>query len=379
MDTAISFRGLKGLLLFFMAIGAAAYFGGSGTFASFSAETTNTGGAVSSGTLTMSDQVNTGSACLTANAVTQNNVNGACGAVLALTNVAPGAFGGIAQVAIQNTGSLDASKFYFWAPPVNATLSAGLSLGVAPPSLAVTPLEGTVASGDAIVVSYGTHTQTFAASAAASGGSTAISVASQAADFSYPAGTIVTDTSSNTGSNNTDCYDKTTTTPGTPSATKGSDLNFNPIAGNPFCNTALIYVQETTGNRNYCWLGKGTGSATGMCVAPISVNLTSALTMTGPILSLPVAGLNGNVSSGDSIVVTSGSNTQTFTASASAYIGATAIAVNSLTPNFAYPTTSVVTDASTLASLNADTTDTIRNFDTAHNTIGKIQLFPVTA
>ena len=29
--------------------------------------------------------------------------------------------------------------------------------------------------------------------------------------------------------------------------------------------------------------------------------------------------------------------------------------------------------------LNPDTTDTLTNFDTAHNTIGRIQLFPVTA
>ncbi len=376
----MSMRELKGLLLFCMLIGAAAYFGGGSTFASFSAETTNVGSDVASGTLTMSDQVNSGTACLSANATPQNNVNPACAAVLALTNVAPGVYGGVAQVTVQNTGSIDASKLYVWAPPVNATLNGALTSGNPVTTLTVTPLEGTVTSGDSIVVSYGTHTQTFAANAGASGGATSIGVTSLAANFSYPIGTIVQDTSSNTTASNTDCYDAKTTTPGTTGATKGTDLNFNPVTGNPFCGAALVFVQETTGGNHYCWLGKGSSpeSPSGMCSAPISVNLSSALTTGGPITALPVTALNGNVASGDSVVVTSGANTQTFTASANAFFGATSISVNSLTPNFAYPTTSTVTDSTSLSALNPDTTDTITNFDTAHNTIGKIQLFPVT-
>ena len=374
----MSLRELKGALLFVMAIGAAAYFGGGATFASFSAETSNVGSTTASGTLTMSDQINSGTACLSANAASQNNVNAACAAALALTNVAPGVYGGVAQVTVQNTGSIDASKFYLWAPYVNATLSAGISGTVT--SLPITPLEGTVTSGDSIVLSFGTHTQTFTANATAAGGATSIGVTSLAANFAYPIGTIVTDTSSNTGASNTDCYDAKTTVAGTAGASKGTDLNFNPVTGNPFCGSALIFVQETTGGNHYCWLGKGSSpeAVSGMCTAPISVNLSSALTTGGAITSLPVTALNGNVASGDSIVVTSGTNTQTFTASANTYFGATAIPVNSLTPNFAYPTTSTVVDTTSLASLNPDTTDTITNFNTAHNTVGKIQLFPVT-
>ena len=377
----MSMRELKGLLLFVMLIGAAAYFGGGTTLASFNAETTNVGSAVASGTLTMSDQVNATTACLSANALTQTNVNPACAAVLALTNVAPGVFGGVAQVTVQNTGSIDSSKLYLWAPPVNTTLNGALTSGNAVTTLTVTPLEGTVTSGDALVVSFGTHTQTFTANAAASGSATSISVTSLAANFSYPIGTSVSDTSSDTNANNTDCYDAKTTTPGTALATKGTDLNFNPVTGNPFCGTALIFVQEITGGNHYCWLGKGSSpeNASGMCSAPISVNLSSALSTGGAITSLPVTALNGNVASGDSIVVVSGSNTQTFAASANAFFGATAITVTSATPNFAYPTTSTVTDSTTLSvALNPDTTDTITNFDTAHNTIGKIQLFPLT-
>jgi hypothetical protein len=370
--------GIKKLLIALMALGAVAYFGGGTTLASFSAETTNVGSAISSGTLTMSDQVNTSTACLSANSPTANNVHPACDAVLTVTNVAPGVYGGVAKVTVTNTGSIDASKFYFWAPPVNATLTAGLTVG-AVSTLSVTPLEGTVTNGDQIVVAYGTHSHTFTATAGAAGGSTSISV-SGTADFAYPAGSSVSDTSSNTSASNTDCYDAKTTVAGTPGATKGTDLNFNPVTGNPLCGTLLVYVQETTGGLNYCWLGKGSNpeSSSGACTAPISVNLSSALSTGGAITSLPVAALNGNVASGDSILVTSGTHTQTFTASATAYFGATSIAVSSATPNFAYPTTSTVTDTSALTSLNPDTTDTVTNFDTAHNTIGKIQLFPVT-
>jgi hypothetical protein len=330
----------------------------------------------------MSDQVNSGTACLSANALPQNNVNPACASVLTLTNVAPGVYGGVAQVTVQNTGSIDASKFYFWAAPVGTTLNGALTSGGTVASLVVSPLEGAVASGDPVVVSYGTHTQTFTANAAAAGGATSLSVTSATANFSYPIGSAVVDTAGNTSASNTNCYDVKTTTPGTAGATKGTDLNFNPTAGNPFCGTALIFVQETTGGKSYCWLGKGSSpqAATGFCTAPISVSLSSALTTSGAITALPVAALNGNVASGDSILVTSGSHTQTFTASANAAFGGTSIPVSSATPNFAYPATSAVTDTTTLGTLNSNTTDTLANFDTAHNgTVGKIQLYPVTS
>lgn len=377
----MSLHDLKKLLLGLMLFGAVTYFGGGGTFASFSAETSNAGQSIASGTLTMSDTVNAGTACLSSNAASTNNVNPACNAALALTNVAPGVFGGTALITIQNTGSLDASKLFFFASSVNATLNGALTSGVAATTLTVTPLEGNVTTGDSIVLSYGTHTQTYVASGAAAGGATSIPVTSQVANFSYPLSTTVTDTSSNANVNNTDCFDQKTTVPGTALATKGTDLNFNPVAGNPFCAATLVYLQETTGGLNYCWLGKGSSpeAANGACTAPISVNIRTALTTGGPITSLPVTALNGNVSSGDSIVVTSGTNTQTFTASGAAFFGATAIPINSATPNFAYPITATVVDTTSQGALNSDTTDTITNFNTAHGSSGKIQLYPVTA
>ena len=197
------------------------------------------------------------------------------------------------------------------------------------------------------------------------------------------------DTSSNTSATNTDCYDAKTSTPGTVGATAGTALNFNPVTGNPFCGTALIFVQETTAGKFYCWLGQGFSITNpqpsgGICTAPISVNLTTALTSGASVASLAVAGLNGNVKAGDSIVVTSGASTQTFIAGANALFGATTITL-SCTPSCAtananYPTTTTVTDGSALLALNIDTTDTLTNFDTAHSALaGHVQLLPLSA
>ena len=399
---------LKKFLLGLMLLGAVTYFGGGGTWASFSAETSNGGNAISSGTLTMSDQINSGGLCLTANATSANNVNPACGAALTLTNVAPGIAASTAKITIQNTGSIDASKFAVWASSTNATLNAAITSGNSVTSLTVSGLEGTVASGDTIVLSYGANTQTFLATAVATPPATTISVqASPAgpatANANYSIGATVTDTTSDTNSgstaaNNTDCYDRQTTSPGTVGATKGTDLNFNPILGNPFCARALLFVQETTGGLNYCWYGSGSpidpiapavGEAvSGLCAIPIiGVTTSGVLTFPGNITSIPITPttLNGSVSAGDQIVVTSGAHTETFTASAAANFligstGVTSIPVTSqavTTPTF--PAGSTVVDLTAANAMNSDTTSTLANFDTAHHSTGPIQLPPVTA
>lgn len=368
---------VKRVLTLLMVAGALALAGG-GTFASFSAQTTNPGSSLASGTLTLSDTVGEGTACLSMEAKSANNFNASCAKALSLSNVAPGVFGGVAKITVKNSGSLDASKLYLWAPQVNANLKTALTENTAVTSLGIEPLEGSVAVKDEIVLSYGTHSQTFEASAAASGGATSISVTSKNANFSYPAGASISDKSANTNASNTDCYDSKTTEAGTSGATKGTELNFNSTSENPLCKTALIFVQETTGGNNYCWLGHGAESASGMCLAPISVKPSSELATNKAITSLPVAALNGNVTSGDTLEIVSGSQKQTFKASANAYIGATSLSIESATPNFAYPTTSTITDTTTLGTLNSDTTATISNFDTAHNgEVGKVQLYPL--
>jgi hypothetical protein len=110
-------------LLAIMAIGFASFFSAGGTFSSFSAETENPASAIQSGTLLLSNTVNSGSACFSYAGA--NNVNAACTALFDLTglavptgagNIAPGYYGGVAKVVVSNTGSLNASKLELYAP-----------------------------------------------------------------------------------------------------------------------------------------------------------------------------------------------------------------------------------------------------------------------
>jgi hypothetical protein len=372
---------VKAVLTLLMAVGAVAYFGGDGTLASFSAETTNAGSTIASGTLTMSNTVSTNNACFSNQAATHDNINAGCDKLFQLANVAPGLYGGTAQVAVQNTGTIDASKLWLWAPSVTPSLTVALTSGNAVTTLSVSPLKSAVVAGQAVVLTNGVHTQTFYASAAAAASATSISVTSQNANFSYTA-------DANTLVDVADCYD-VATTGGTNTSTAGNNLNFISTAGNPFCHALLLYVQEITGTvagtpgtHNYCWVGLAyTGNA--MCVAPISVTLSSALTSGNAVGSLPVTALNGNVKSGDQIVVSSGNSTQTFSASADAYIGATSITVTSATANATYAIGSSVADSPTdptgpLSRLDSDSTDTLANFDSLHDGArGPIQLPPV--
>jgi hypothetical protein len=100
---------------------------------------------------------------------------------------------------------------------------------------------------------------------------------------------------------------------------------------------------------------------------------------------LQVAPLNGNVTTGDIINVTSGTNRQSFTATGNAYYGATSIPV-SATPTFSYPIGSAVSNSNanppgygpSTTALNSDTTDTISNFDTSKGYSGRVELTPVS-
>jgi hypothetical protein len=383
----------KKALLLMMAIGAAAYFGFSGTFANFQAETSNNSSSISSGTLTMNNQVNTNAACFSYSAASADNINAGCDAPFAITNVAPGTFTNtqVAKITLTNSGSIDASKLYLYASQVNGKLSTPLTNGqLNVTSLVLTAsnpagLEGSVAASDSIVVSYGGHSQTFVASAPAIGGATTISVTSATSNFAFPAGSIVTDTSGNTSVSNTDCFDSKTTVPISGSTT-GSQLNFNPIAGNPFCGSVLMWIQEVSGATTYCWFGKGSTwnpggeDVNGRCVAPISVTTSG---ISGTIASIPLTGgvvLNGNVRATDNILVTQGTHTQTFVASGAATFGASAIAVNSTVVGSPFTAGATVTNASAQSSLDSNApTDNVTAFQTAHHLSGgKIELFPVS-
>jgi hypothetical protein len=424
----------KRILIAFMALGIAAYIGGGGTFSTFNAETQNPGSSVSSGTLTLTDQVNTGTVCASINAATLDNANqgyitNPCQAALNITNLAPGAYDttsastGASLLTLTNTGSLDASRFTVYGSYVNGALSTPLVSGaaVAGNTVVVSSLEGPVTSGDTIILSYGTHTETCTAGAstAASNGSATINISGGANacgtgvttwNFSYPAGTRVRDTSSNASPTTTDCWDSQTTAAkdgagnAIAGASYGTQLNFNPVTGNPMCTAALFWVQEVTfsggvinpGVRNYCWSGKGSSpeDSLGMCAAPINAALTGTTPSGGPPYTIDASttalaistGLRGNIKSGDTLTITDKtvSASATCTAGANAYIGATSItltgACTSLVNNTAFTSgNTYIVDTTTLNSLNSDTTDTISNFDTAHNQTGAIQLYPISA
>jgi hypothetical protein len=214
------------------------------------------------------------------------------------------------------------------------------------------------------------------------------------ASSTFPVGTIVTDTSSNTGVANTDCYD-TTTSGGTASGpTAGNNLSgFVSTTNNPFCTTVAMWVQETTGgatgSQHYCWYGYATaaGQTAGACTAPIAgVTLTSGATCNAG--SLSVSALNGNILSGDTISVTSGTTTCTFTANSTYYVGASgAISVTCVQVSGACLTSSLASGASVsdtkaisdLNSFSANTVNTISRFDTLYGHTGHLQLYPVTS
>ena len=382
----------KKVLLAVMAIAAAAYLGTGGTFATFSADTSNSGDSIASGTLTMDNQVNSGTLCLSANGAVNSNPN--CDKVVNITNVAPGVFTSTstASVTIRNTGTIDATNFYLSAPYVNSTLTSPVSVTVGSNSatLQLSGLEGTVASGDTIRLTYGNNTQDFTAGANLSGTSSATSLAvsgTATTAYTFPTGTIVTDRSSNTGVANTDCYDSLTSG-SVNGPTGGQNLPlFVSTTNNPFCTTVAMWVQETTGGatstQHYCWYGYTTaaGATAGACTAPISVNLSSSATCASTTLS--VNSLNGNVLSGDSIAVTNGTTVCTFTANSTYYVGATSLSVTPVTGgSTSLPTTSVVTDTKATSDLNsftANTLNTISKFDTQYGQAGHLQLYPVTS
>jgi len=394
-------RTTKRLLLAVMAIGAAAYFGLGGTFANFQAETSNNGSSISSGTLTMSNTVNSNSACFSYTALSADNINANCDAPFAITNVSPGGYQStqVAKITVANSGSINGSNLYLYASQINGKLATQLTSGNPVSSLSISSpgMEGTVSNADSITVSYGGKSQTFTVSgtptnaANSNGGATTINVSgSPNANFTYPVGSTVTDTSGNTATTNTDCYDTRTS----------STFNFNSItasttlqAYNPFCGAVLMWVQELTGGKTYCWFGKGsswssgssyTEDSNGRCVAPL-YNVVGGGGISGTITSIPVpAGTNGNISNLDQIVVTQGTTTQTFTANGATPIGSTSITVSSQAVSGSFTGSAVgasITDTTAQTSLdsNAYGTDSITNFDTGHHlSSGKLELYPIS-
>jgi len=385
-----SLRRTKRILILAMAAGAIAFFGGRGTFAIFTAETGNNGSSMSSGTLVLGDKVGAGSTCYSYGGLTNDNVNNGCTQLLSQADMAPGVTVAQAKLTVENDGSLDASTFYLNAPWPKTTLSTPLSSGVAPTQLVLaSPLNVPLVAGNQLTISISGHSQTYAVGtggAAATATTIPLAAGSAAANFSYGAGSRVEDISGDAGSTTLDCYDQKTQNPTWPTSgsAPGSVLPFVSTSGNPLCSAVLFWVQEQTAGVNYCWYGRGAiGSpavaTNGQCRTPTSATLSSTLTAGSPISSLTLgAALTGNVKASDSFTISEAGHTDTFTASADAYIGATSLAINSWSPSFAYTTAATIKDTTAFDAMNGDSFDTIANFDTGHKPTAPLQLYPLT-
>lgn len=378
-----SFNKTRVALLFMMAIGFATYFGGGGTWSSFSAQTNNPNSTIASGSLLLQNTINT--LCESKSGVALNNVNYACNTAFTVTNQQPGVFSATKNLTLTNSGTLDAAKAYLFAPYANGTLASYTTTG-APNnyvnSITLTTsspgpngMEGTVSTGDSITVASGASTQTFTVTGGPyAGGSTTINVnATQAANGAMTAGATVDDTSTNSSVDNTNCYDAQVT-----------NLTFNVTTHNPLCQAATLFVQEVTGGKHYCWWGSGTG--TKMCDIPISVNPSSAPgTIAAGTYNISTAGgLNGNIKSGDRIAFTEGANQAECTASTDYYASATSIVLTSTCAtiygsNSGFTTAAVITDLDSLARVAADGAHSISQFDTTKKSTTKLELSPVTA
>jgi hypothetical protein len=386
-------------LLFVMAIGFAAFFGHGNTFAGFTAETANPNDALASGTLLLKDHVSTD--CNSQAGESNNNVNANCDVALAFGSSSPGqepgVYVGTATVVLTNTGTLNASKLYLWAPWSNAvysgsTINAGGTVGplsVYASGHGPAGLEGPMAAGDLITVASGNQSQSFCVgSGGAAAGATSIPIAASCtvssvtytntATITISAGATIQDNNSDTTAANTNCYD-----------TQVTNLGWNPTTNNPLCSSALLYVQETTGGKNYCWFGSGHDSATGMCDAPISVKPTNAGTSIASSTTYNLAtALTGNVKAGDQLLFSENGNVVACYANANTYIGALSLATNGTActvqsgANSGFDNNVVITDKTTLNTLASDypsSTDSISAFDINRNYGLKKELTPVTA
>jgi hypothetical protein len=118
---------LKKILASLIAIGALSSVTVTGTFALLSSQETNTGSSVASGTLTFSNTVGTGTACLSySGPASPGNVNTACDALITSATLNyPGVALTPVKVTIANNGSLDAASLSVYMPSCTAAATPG--------------------------------------------------------------------------------------------------------------------------------------------------------------------------------------------------------------------------------------------------------------
>lgn len=342
-------RKSKRALLALTAVGALAVAGaGAGTFASFSAQVTNSNNTFATGDLSLSDTANA-TTCYSSGTTTSDtntnatNANSGCSALItSATPLAPSGAPYFAPVALKNIGNLTGALSFWGSSPVTTTLSTALTSGTATTTLSVAALSLPVTSGDALELISGKHTATLAAGAAASVGATSITVSSFTPTFSFPVGTEVVDTAA------ASCI-----------AGAGQDTTSGAFTGSgTLCNGLQVALFKSASTSNATPAVGDTcvwGCTASTTWGATNATLTNSLS-TGTASSLAVTSLTANVSAGDTLVVSSGTHSQTFTVgSGGATAGASAtIPIVTTSVTYAFPASSTVVDAST----------TLTNFNT---------------
>jgi hypothetical protein len=115
----MSRKRIKQYLVLLTAVGVIAVVASSpGTFASFSAQVTNSGNKFATGTLALSDSANNGAACFSYGGSSNSTNTNACGTVIDISGspAKPGDNIVTGTVTVENTGSIDPSKLTLFAP-----------------------------------------------------------------------------------------------------------------------------------------------------------------------------------------------------------------------------------------------------------------------
>ncbi|HJX47229.1 MAG TPA: SipW-dependent-type signal peptide-containing protein [Gaiellaceae bacterium] len=119
----------KRYLVLLAAVGlVAAALGGTGTFASFNAETTNAN-TFQTGSITLGNKVNNGTVCYSSAGPNNANTTG-CDAIFAAQAWKPGDSPTSENLTLNNTGSLPAATLSVWAPKLNTDGTSNPSTGL---------------------------------------------------------------------------------------------------------------------------------------------------------------------------------------------------------------------------------------------------------
>jgi predicted ribosomally synthesized peptide with SipW-like signal peptide len=266
----------KRYLVLLAAVGlVAAALGGTGTFASFNAEVSNTGNTFATGTLLLHDF---GSSQTCTSEFDGSNLNTVtptgCDVLFTVPSIAPGSFT-TANLTLSNAGSLNASDIKFDGGtggcadgvPTIGTLNASATQPGPITSLSINNLTQTLVDHTTITVTDGAFTQTFVVSTTTAGGAGPITVpvTSQATTHTFPAGSKVTVSAS--------------------------------FGATTLCSGLQIYVIETAANHTTA-VGCAYGQlSAGTCVFDPAFTLGGVGSSLGNTLSLASA-VNGNAAIG---------------------------------------------------------------------------------